>query len=90
MVLFNPVKVCEEMRTAIMANHLWDLKFWIGTTIIFSICTILCGLVASFTAWGMVSALSDDNVHCVLRSSTGMYVCELPHRLVLSSLYLFR
>lgn len=89
MVLFNPVKICEQMRQDLADGNWHELKYWAGGTIILSICTILCALVASFTAWGMVSAISDDNVHCVLRSSIGQYICQLPHRLVLSSLYLF-
>lgn len=89
MVLFNSSQPCAEMRQAVAGNEWLGLKFWIGVTIIVSVCVTISALVATFTAWGMVSAISDNNVHCVLRSSIGQYVCHLPSRLVVSSLYIF-
>lgn len=89
MVLFNSSQPCGEMRQAVAENEWLGLKFWIGVTIIVSVCVTISALVATFTAWGMVSAISENNVHCVLRSSIGQYVCHLPSRLVVSSLYIF-
>jgi hypothetical protein len=37
----------------------------------------------------MISAISDNNTHALLRSSIGQYVISLPPRLVVGSLYLF-
>ena len=37
----------------------------------------------------MISAISDNNTHALLRSSIGQYVISLPPRLVVGALYLF-
>jgi hypothetical protein len=37
----------------------------------------------------MISAISDNNTHALLRSSIGQYVISMPPRLVVASLYLF-
>jgi hypothetical protein len=42
-----------------------------------------------YIVWGMISAISDNNTHALLRSSIGQYVISLPPRLVVASLYLF-
>jgi hypothetical protein len=65
------------------------LKFWIGLILLLDIFVTLLGLIATFTLWGMISAISDANAHCVLRSSLGQYSMSLPPRLVVASLYIF-
>ncbi|KAL3938563.1 MAG: hypothetical protein SGARI_001694, partial [Bacillariaceae sp.] len=47
------------------------------------------GILATFTTWSMISAISDQNAHCLLRSSMGQYVTTLSPRLVVTSVYLF-
>lgn len=65
------------------------LTFWIGLLLLCDIFVTLMGLVATFTLWGMISAISDANAHCLLRSSLGQYAMSLPPRLVVASLYIF-
>jgi hypothetical protein len=46
-------------------------------------------LISTFTIWGMVSAVDENNAHCIFRSSLGQYVAELPGRLIVGSIYSF-
>jgi hypothetical protein len=88
-VLFNSSAVCDEMRRAIIDDQWQTFKFYIGITTIVTVGVNISAMVATFTAWGMVSSISDANVHCLLRSSIGQYVCHLPARLVAATLYIF-
>jgi hypothetical protein len=66
-----------------------SLKFWIGFLMLLNICVTIMGIIATFTTWSMISAISDRNAHCLLRSSMGQYVTTLSPRLVVASVYLF-
>ncbi len=88
-VLFNPNKTTTAMRDAMDAQDFGDFKFWIGVTIWMSACVTVVGIIATFSAWGMVAAISPENAHCLLRSSIGQYVTNLPAAFVVASLYLF-
>ena len=88
-VLFNSSGITTEMRTAMMSQDHADLKFYIGVLVVLSVFLTLFTLIATFCAWGMVSAVSNCNAHCVLRSSIGQYVAQLPSRLLVSSVYCF-
>lgn len=66
-----------------------SLKFWIGFLMLLNICITLMGILATFATWSMISAISDRNAHCLLRSSVGQYVTTLSPRLVVASVYLF-
>ena len=66
-----------------------SLQFWIGFLLLMNICMTIMGILATFTTWSMISAISDRNAHCLLRSSMGQYVTTLSPRLVVSSVYLF-
>mmetsp|Transcript_37024 Transcript_37024/g.81126 ORF Transcript_37024/g.81126 Transcript_37024/m.81126 type:complete len:580 (+) Transcript_37024:378-2117(+) len=88
-VLFNSSRITTEMRTAMMNQAHTDLKFYIGVLVVLSVFLTLFTLIATFCAWGMVSAVSNCNAHCVLRSSIGQYVAQLPSRLLVSSVYCF-
>jgi hypothetical protein len=37
----------------------------------------------------MVSSVSEENAHCIFRSSIGQYCAELPGRFIVSSIYSF-
>ena len=65
------------------------LPFWIGFFLLLNICVTISGILATFATWNIVSAISDTNAHCLLRSSLGQYVATLSPRLVVTSLYLF-
>jgi hypothetical protein len=65
------------------------LPFWIGFFLLLNICVTISGILATFATWNVVSAISDTNAHCLLRSSLGQYVATLSPRLVVASLYLF-
>jgi len=88
-VLFNSSEITSDMRKSMANEEYGDYKFWIGVTIILSVCVTITALVATFTAWGMVSSISDTNMRCIIRSSIGQYVTQLPTHLVVTSLYLF-
>jgi len=46
-------------------------------------------LLANFTAWAILDAVSAENSHAVLRSSIGLYAAQLPARMVVLSIYCF-
>ncbi|GAX15057.1 hypothetical protein FisN_12Lh246 [Fistulifera solaris] len=88
-VLFNSAVVTTDVRRALEEESYHTVAFWIGIFVIVSAILSLLGLVATFTAWGMVSAVNEVNAHCVLRSSIGQYVAELPGNLIVGSIYTF-
>ena len=88
-VLFNSSQITTDVRHGLQEQAHFELKFWIGLTILISIIMTLLSLIITYTAWGMVSAISDENAHCILRSSIGQYVLELPHRFIVTSIYSF-
>jgi hypothetical protein len=91
-VFFNSSHELTELRNLLGTTSpppYASIKFWIGLVLLLDICVTVMGLVATFTLWGMISAVSDGNAHCLLRSSLGEYVISLPPRLVVASLYLF-
>lgn len=88
-VLFNSSQITTNIRLTLHEQKHFTLQFWIGFTILVSIIMTLISLVVTFTAWGMVSAISDENAHCILRSSIGQYVGELPQRFTVASIYSF-
>lgn len=90
-VFFNSSHELVQMRTILGTTPIaWNsLEFWTGLTILLDVCVTLMGLIATFTLWGMISAISDTNSHCLLRSSLGQYVTSLPPRFALASIYLF-
>ena len=87
--LMNSSKVTTEIRQALMTEQYGELKFYIGAVLALASCVTVVGLVATYTAWSMISALSDANSNTMLRSSMGQYVTALPSRFVVASLYLF-
>eukprot|EP00978_Attheya_sp_CCMP212_P025790 scaffold83683_cov56-Attheya_sp.AAC.1 len=88
-VLFNSNGVSTDVRQAMIEHQHGDLKFWVGIVMIVSVILTILSLMATFTAWGMVSSISEGNAHCMLRSSIGQYVSHLPALLILCSTYSF-
>jgi hypothetical protein len=88
-ILFNSAAFATEIRLAMTQEDYGSLKFYIGCILLLGACVAVLGLVTTFTAWGMISAISDINSHCLLRSSMGQYVTSLPSRFVVAALYLF-
>lgn len=72
-----------------MTEQYGSLKFYIGAVLALASCVTVVGLVATFSSWSMISALSDSNSNTMLRSSMGQYVTAMPSRFVVASLYLF-
>lgn len=89
MILFNSSHDTTEMRSAMADFRYHESKFWIGLFIFISAFLTLFTLLTSFTAWGILGAISDANAVCILRSSIGQYAAQLPSRLLVSSLYTF-
>jgi len=88
-VLFNSAHVTTQVRQALTEEDYTKLEFWIGLTILVSSILTLLSLVSTFTAWTMISAVSPPNMHCILRSSMGQYVAELPGKFIVGSIYTF-
>lgn len=88
-VLFNSSHITTNMRSALQNEEIWQIEFWIGITIILSAVLTVLSLISTYTAWGMVSSVHENNAHCIFRSSLGQYVAELPGRLVVYSIYSF-
>jgi hypothetical protein len=88
-VLFNSASFCTEIRHSMQTEEYSSLRFYIGCTLLLGAIIAVLGLVTTFTAWGMISAISDNNSHCLLRSSMGQYITSLPSRFVVAALYLF-
>eukprot|EP00934_Nitzschia_sp_Nitz4_P006836 Nitzschia sp. Nitz4//scaffold56_size114212//99826//101691//NITZ4_003968-RA/size114212-processed-gene-0.38-mRNA-1//-1//CDS//3329554760//6826//frame0 len=88
-VFFNSSVELTEMRRLLGSETYSSLKFWIGIVISLDACVTIMALVATFTLWGMISAISDTNAHALLRSSIGQYVISMPPRFVVGALYLF-
>lgn len=89
MVLFNSARPTDQMREIMENGDYRELEFWIGLVLIWSIAITGVTQMATFTAWRMVSSVSEANTHTVLRSSIGLFVCQFPSRLVVMSLYSF-
>lgn len=88
-VLFNSNMVMTEIRKDMRENKCGSLSFWTGFTMLVSVILTILSIISTFTAWGMVNAISDANAHAVLRSSIGLYVAELPGRFIVASIYCF-
>mmetsp|Transcript_3512 Transcript_3512/g.8178 ORF Transcript_3512/g.8178 Transcript_3512/m.8178 type:complete len:390 (-) Transcript_3512:318-1487(-) len=88
-VLFSPSKPADAFRKALDEASYGQLDFWAGIILCISIGMTLSTLLANFTAWAIVGAVSPQNSHAILRSSIGLYAAQLPARLVLLSIYCF-
>ena len=88
-VLFNSAGVTTQVRKNLMADNYGSLSFWAGIAIIVSSVLSILSLISIFTAWAMVSSVSEANAHCIFRSSIGQYVAELPGRFIVGSIYSF-
>ena len=88
-VLFNSAGVTTQVRQALMHEQHTTVSFWVGIIIIFSAILTLLSLISTFTAWTMVSAVSESNSHAIFRSSIGQYVMELPGRFIVGAIYSF-
>jgi hypothetical protein len=88
-VLFNSAEVTTAVRQSLRDQRHDTISFWAGILVMCSAILTILGLLSSFTAWTMVSAVSDANAHCILRSSVGQYVAELPGRFIVGSIYTF-
>lgn len=88
-VLFSPSKPADVMREHLFNAAYEYYDFWAGLVLCGCIPLTLSTLVATFTAWAVVSVVSDRNSHVFLRSSVGLYAAQLPSRLIVCSIYLF-
>eukprot|EP00550_Attheya_septentrionalis_P006545 CAMPEP_0198287282 /NCGR_PEP_ID=MMETSP1449-20131203/6160_1 /TAXON_ID=420275 /ORGANISM="Attheya septentrionalis, Strain CCMP2084" /LENGTH=588 /DNA_ID=CAMNT_0043985221 /DNA_START=44 /DNA_END=1810 /DNA_ORIENTATION=- len=88
-VLFNSSPITVQMRKDMRSQNHSSVEFWAGILIIISVVLTLMTLISTFTAWGMVSSVSDHNALCVLRSSIGQYVSHLPASFAVAALYSF-
>ena len=88
-VLMNSAHFAVEIRASLQNQMYLSTKYWIACTLIMDACVTVMALVTNFTAWGLLSSISDNNAHAILRSSMGQYSVALPSRYVVVSLYLF-
>lgn len=88
-VLFSPSQPGDTFREALKNESYGDANFWAGIVLCISIGLTLSTLVANFTAWAIIGAVSPHNSHAILRSSVGFDAAQLPARLVILSIYCF-
>jgi len=88
-VLFSPSKPADRFRAALRDEKYSDPNFWAAIILCISIGLTLSTLVANFTAWAIIGAVSPHNSHAILRSSMGLAAAQLPARLVIISIYCF-
>jgi hypothetical protein len=88
-VLFSPSRPANSFREALDEEKYESVNFWAGIVLCISIGMTLSTLVANFTAWAIIGAVSPQNSHAILRSSIGLYAAQLPARLVVLSIYCF-
>ena len=88
-VLFSPSKPADTFRAALQASDYNNANFWAAIVLCVSIGLTLSTLVANFTAWAIIGAVSPQNSHAILRSSVGLDAAQLPARLVILSIYAF-
>mgnify|MGYP006093912651 CR=1 FL=1 len=88
-ILFNAANVTSQVRDDLSDAHYSKLQFWAGLSMIASILLTILSLISTFTGWAMISAVDDNNVHCIVRSSIGQYSVELPSRFITWSIYSF-
>ena len=88
-VLFSPSEPADKFRAALQNESYGDLNFWAAIILCISIGLTLSTLVANFTAWAIIGAVSPQNSHAILRSSLGLDAAQLPARLVIISIYCF-
>jgi len=86
-VLFSPSDVLEVVRTEALNEN--GLSFGIVLVMLLDIVATLGTILATFTAWGTVGAVSDRNIHAITRSAIGLYATQLPTTLLMFSFYLF-
>mmetsp|Transcript_48576 Transcript_48576/g.146501 ORF Transcript_48576/g.146501 Transcript_48576/m.146501 type:complete len:234 (+) Transcript_48576:636-1337(+) len=88
-VLFSPSNPSEIMRQRLVAGEHGTLDFWAGLFVCISMFLCLCTILATFTAWAIISAVSGENAHCVIRSSIGLHATQLPSRIIVAAIYSF-
>jgi len=87
-ILFSPSELGNEIRRTMREND-GSLGTTVGIMVIVSVFCSILGILATFLAWTSMSAVSDENVHLVLRSTLGRYVAQLPKTMLLLSIYTF-
>lgn len=88
-VLFSPSKPADTFREALESESYGDANFWAAIVLCCSIGLTLSTLVANFTAWAIIGAISPHNSHAILRSSVGLEAAQLPAKLAILSIYCF-
>mmetsp|Transcript_18680 Transcript_18680/g.27043 ORF Transcript_18680/g.27043 Transcript_18680/m.27043 type:complete len:251 (+) Transcript_18680:107-859(+) len=88
-VLFSPSAPADTMRERLKNSEYDTVDFYAGLALSMSIFLSLSALVATFTAWAIISSISDSNAHCILRSSIGLHATQLPSRLIVSAIGAF-
>ena len=82
-VLFSPSDLAAGVRGAMNYQTLgYTYKFFVGLTLVTSIFLTIATIISTYTAFALVGAISERNVHCVLRSAIGLYVGERSKPLV--------
>ncbi|GMI32555.1 hypothetical protein TrCOL_g1204 [Triparma columacea] len=88
-VLFSPSDVLTSIRLEAFSAANFTLEFMIVFFLSLSIFLTIGTIMATFTAWSIVGAVSERNIHCILRSAIGLYTTQLPTTLLTCSLFTF-
>jgi hypothetical protein len=88
-VLFSPSKPMDAVRIQMKARDHNSLQFWAGICLCITVFSCISALYTNFTAWSIISSISDENSHVLLRSTIGLYAAQLPMRLVSLVIFFF-
>jgi hypothetical protein len=88
-MLFSPALPAHEVRRALKGEDYTTIHFWAGISLCTAIIFSVAALYTNFTAWSIISPISNENVHTILRSSLGLYSAIMPTRLVVLAIYMF-
>jgi hypothetical protein len=87
-VLTSSSKPADDVRLALQAKE-YSLDYWTGVALALAIFFSIAALIANFSAWSVFSAISDENMKLIARSSIGLYGVQLPNGLIVCVIYLF-
>lgn len=89
-VLFSPSPPANSVRIALGEEQdRSTLEFWTGVILCVSVFLTIAGLISTFTAWSVFASLSRENVHCIIRSTLGLYAAQMPSNIIMLAIYFF-
>ena len=87
-IISSPANLSTEVREA-LASSSYTLAYWTG--IVLSVATLIsiAAITANYSAYAVFTAISDENLQIITKSSIGFYAAQLPTYLITGVLYSF-